>query len=29
MTASTHLVVYQNISPRGSEREPWSRRFES
>nr|DAS95762.1 MAG TPA: hypothetical protein [Caudoviricetes sp.] len=29
MTASTHLADHQNISPRGSERELWSRRFES
>nr|DAQ60172.1 MAG TPA: hypothetical protein [Caudoviricetes sp.] len=29
MSASTHLADYQNISPNRSEREPWSRRFES
>nr|DAE69952.1 MAG TPA: hypothetical protein [Caudoviricetes sp.] len=29
MSASTRLADYQNISPSGSEREPWSRRFES
>nr|DAP06089.1 MAG TPA: hypothetical protein [Caudoviricetes sp.] len=29
MTASTHLADHQNISPSGSEREPWSHRFKS